>query len=402
MSSWPSAELGTIAEVSMGQSPPGDTYNDDNHGLPFFQGKADFGHRFPTVRKWCAQPKRIAEAGDILLSVRAPVGPTNVAEERCCIGRGLAAIRARADRIEQEYLRFFFNYQEDVLAWRGQRSTFAAIGRRDIEGLEVPLPPLSEQRQIVALLDQAERLRRLRTDADTNADRILPVLFLKMFGDPDTNPMGWPSGTLGDVVLSTHYGTSARPNTNRAGVPVLRMNNIRASGELDLRDIKFVDLDERDVQRYRLEPGDILFNRTNSEYLVGKTGMWEDGGRSAVVASYIIRVRVDRSKALPEFVWALMNSRSMKTLLPRRARRAAGMANINATEFRGLPVLLPPLHRQSEFVALAIRLRRLVCHQRRSLAAMDRLFRHLMAAAFSGALTAAWRNSRAGRSETAP
>jgi hypothetical protein len=86
--------LGEVAEIFMGQSPPGSTYNNRGNGLPFFQGKAQFGEVFPVPDKWCSEPLRIAHKGDILVSVRAPVGPTNLAVEKCCIGRGLAAIRS--------------------------------------------------------------------------------------------------------------------------------------------------------------------------------------------------------------------------------------------------------------------------------------------------------------------
>ena len=212
MNSWPVVEVGSIADVVMGQSPPGETYNNSRDGLPFFQGKADFGHRSPTARKWCSQPKRTAEPGDILLSVRAPVGPTNVASELSCIGRGLAAVRVRDDRVEQDYLRLFFKHHEGALALRGQGSTFDAIGRRDIERLEIPLPPTEEQRRIVRVLDEADRLRRLRAEADAKAARILPALFLKMFGDPATNPMRWPERTLGDLCQVV---SGATPKTNQ-------------------------------------------------------------------------------------------------------------------------------------------------------------------------------------------
>ena len=107
--SWIDSPLGDISCVEMGQSPDSRFYNDRGEGLPFFQGKAEFGALYPAVRKWCSEPKKIADAGDILLSVRAPVGPTNLAKERCCIGRGLAAIRAN-EPIAQEYLLHFFRH----------------------------------------------------------------------------------------------------------------------------------------------------------------------------------------------------------------------------------------------------------------------------------------------------
>ena len=93
--SWRSSRLEDVCEIILGQSPPGDTYNTVGNGLPFFQGKTEFGEYYPTPRKWCSTPTKIAEAEDVLISVRAPVGPTNLCPTRACIGRGLAAIRPR-------------------------------------------------------------------------------------------------------------------------------------------------------------------------------------------------------------------------------------------------------------------------------------------------------------------
>src|SRR5688572_24701368 len=107
----------------MGQSPPGRTYNDDGKGLPFFQGKTDFRQRYPVVRKWCSAPTKIAEAGDVLISIRAPVGPTNVADQTCAIGRGLAAIRPTLVTLT-EFLLFALRLQEQSLAEQGTGSTF--------------------------------------------------------------------------------------------------------------------------------------------------------------------------------------------------------------------------------------------------------------------------------------
>src|SRR3989337_815218 len=90
---WVWTRLGEVSEIILGQSPPSSTYNKNGNGLPFYQGKLEFGNIYPTPQKWCTAPKKIAEKEDVLISVRAPVGPTNISPERCCIGRGLAAIR---------------------------------------------------------------------------------------------------------------------------------------------------------------------------------------------------------------------------------------------------------------------------------------------------------------------
>src|SRR5215472_4001791 len=152
--------LGEVAEIVMGQSPPGSTYNDKRDGLPFFQRKAQFGEMFPVPDTWCNRPVRVAQEGDILVSVRAPVGPTNRAAERCCIGRGLAAIRSATPLLDQDYLHWFMRLGEPVLAARGSGSTFQAVGRRDIASLPISIPPLDEQRRVVAWLDQATEIRR--------------------------------------------------------------------------------------------------------------------------------------------------------------------------------------------------------------------------------------------------
>ena len=94
---WTLSTLNEVSDVILGQSPSSETYNMDGKGLPFYQGKAEFGDLYPTPVKWCSKPNKIAESGDILISVRAPVGPTNLCQEKSAIGRGLAALRPKND-----------------------------------------------------------------------------------------------------------------------------------------------------------------------------------------------------------------------------------------------------------------------------------------------------------------
>jgi type I restriction enzyme S subunit len=150
---WVITKLSDFAHIDMGQSPASDTYNLDGQGLPFFQGKSEFGHVFPEIRKYCSLPKKIAEKGATLLSVRAPVGPTNLAKTRCCIGRGLAAIQPLGG-VEEKFILFLIRSIEGVLSSKGTGSTFSAISKKQIDNLIFAVPPLNEQKRIVAKIEE--------------------------------------------------------------------------------------------------------------------------------------------------------------------------------------------------------------------------------------------------------
>lgn len=121
--------------------------------MPFFQGKKEFGDLYPTVEQYTTEPNKIAEIGDILLSVRAPVGPTNIANIQCCIGRGLGAIRPNESKTLTNYLLYFFRNFELEISSKGKGSTFSAITKKELEDTDIPLPPLPEQKRIVSKLD---------------------------------------------------------------------------------------------------------------------------------------------------------------------------------------------------------------------------------------------------------
>mgnify|MGYP006173855343 FL=1 len=133
-------KLEDVCDVIAGQSPPSSTYNQEGNGTPFFQGKADFGETYPTVRYWCDSPKKMSEPDDILFSVRAPVGPTNINNINACIGRGLAAIRCK--EIERNYLLHYLRGNEVKISSLGSGSTFKAITIGTLKDLKIPLPLL--------------------------------------------------------------------------------------------------------------------------------------------------------------------------------------------------------------------------------------------------------------------
>lgn len=173
-------------DVIMGQSPPSNTYNLNGVGLPFFQGKAEFGEVHPIAKKYCSAPNRIAERNDVLISVRAPVGPTNLANQKCCIGRGLAAIRCTEHILPLFLLLALRNIESDIAASvKDQGGGFTAIKREQLKNIEIPVPPLSEQRRIVKRIEEltrrVEETRKMIQEAEAELVAFTPALLAKAF-----------------------------------------------------------------------------------------------------------------------------------------------------------------------------------------------------------------------------
>lgn len=381
-----SVPLPEVTTIVMGQSPPGSTYNERGEGLPFFQGKAEFGTVSPSPKKWCTEPMRLAETGDILLSVRAPVGPTNLAVERCCIGRGLAAIRADAARLDPTYLRFFLRYSEPRLANMGQGSTFAAIGRAEIASLRIPLPLLHEQRRIVDLLSRAEGILRLRREAQAKAQAIIPALFLDLFGDPATNPKGWPVVPLGELA-SVQGGlqvTRAR-ETLPIERPYLRVANVYR-GSLDLDEIKMMRMTEAESLRTALEPGDLLLVEGHGNpQEVGRVAVWDGEIAGCTHQNHLIRARPDSTRILPAYACALLNSTGGRQALVRSGKTTSGLSTISTRNVKEAPIMLPPLNAQQRFEQQGRAVQSILAQQAAALHKAQATFDALLARSFGAA-----------------
>lgn len=215
-------KLGDVCEINMGQSPASTTYNEEKIGIPFFQGNVDFGEIFPTVRIWCSEPKKISHYGDILISVRAPIGALNFSNCDCCIGRGLAALTVDKEVCLQKYLWYVLINKIEELNSKGTGSTFKAINKSILSETEFNLPDLVEQRHIAAVLDKVSDLIALRKKQLAKLDELVKARFVEMFGDCKINPKKWRICNLEDIA---QVGSSKRvfvEELKKTGIPFYR------------------------------------------------------------------------------------------------------------------------------------------------------------------------------------
>jgi type I restriction enzyme S subunit len=226
------------------------------------------------------------------------------------------------------------------------------VPRSFLESHKIPLPSLAEQKRIAAILDKADAIRRKLQQSLRLYDDFLRSTFLDMFGDPVTNPKGWPIATIRDLLTETAYGTSKKASESEGKFPCLRMNNITYSGGWDFKSLKYVDLDKHEQSKNLVHAGQLLFNRTNSKELVGKTAVYRRKEPMAF-AGYLVR-GIANEENDTEYISAFLNLPHGKAILQGMCKNIIGMANINAEEFKSIRIAKPPLKLQRQFAKIVI------------------------------------------------
>lgn len=389
---WRWVRLGEVSEIVAGQSPPGETYRKSPEGLPFFQGKADFGIRHPVPRVWCVAPSKIALPGDILVSVRAPVGPTNVADTECCIGRGLATVRCGKET-DRDFLLAALRFYEGHLSRLGSGSTFSAINRNDLESLVIPLPMLSEQRRVAAILNEqmaAVEWARAGAEAQLEAAKALPAAYLRaVFNSPE--PPHWAKARLGDLLIAPLKTGISKPTVLNAQKRCLILSAVR-NGTLDLTASKPVDVSDAESEDNWVKSGAFYVVRGNGNLsLVGRGALAPMTGACRVLyPDLLIEINIDMDRVEGSYLQLVWNSDEIRRDIETRARTSAGIYKINQANLVEVKIPLLSISEQQRIVAAlskqmadADRLRKGLEEQ---LAAIDALPASLLRRAFRGEL----------------
>mgnify|MGYP000523678005 CR=1 FL=1 len=330
---YPIKKLQDCATIIAGQSPESKYYNSTGEGIPFFQGKADFGELYPKVRVYCSSPTKIAQYNDILLSVRAPVGPTNLSPGTVCIGRGLAAIRPD-DSLDLKYLLYYFRYFETQLSAKGTGTTFKAINQKLIKNLEIPIPPLNEQSRIVAHIEELFSKLDKAVDTLKTTKEQLAVYRQAVLKDAFSDFEKKDSiRNLTTVVTSGSRGWAKYYSEN--GALFVRIGNLTHSGiDIDFSDIQHITPpDNAEGIRTRLQPNDVLVSITAD---LGSIGFVSKKGEEAYINQHIALVRFQNSAQGRFMAWYLRSEYGQKDLL--KNKRGGGKLGLGLDDIRDTPV----------------------------------------------------------------
>lgn len=325
--------LGEVCDVIAGQSPEGQFYNESGNGSPFFQGKTEFSDVYIGAPKnWTTQVTKKALPNDILMSVRAPVGPVNLCNIECCIGRGLAAIRPK-DETKTSFLYVFHVLKAIEGKITGNAgAAFSSINKNDIEAIEIPLPPLDIQKEIVAEIEGYQKIIDGARQVVENYQPKIPV-------DPD-----WPMPRLQEVCDKITDGTHRTPNYTDSGIPFLRVTDITQSNGSK----KFISSEEHAelIKRCKPEVGDVLYSK-NGTIGVAKLIDW-NWEFSIFVSLALLKPKRDRLDS--RYLETFLNSDGALSQATARSKSGT-VTNLHLEEINEMQIPLPSLETQRAIVA---------------------------------------------------
>ena len=257
--------------------------------------------------------------------------------------------------VDRDFLAYLLRRRETV-AFVTSSVTGSRMPRADMNTLmsmRVPLPPLKEQRRIVDILNRAARIETLRARAAERLREFVPALFVKMFGDPVQNPMGWRIEPLGGVILNGPQNGLYRPKSEYgSGTPILRIDGFYEGRVTDPACWQRVRLDRATVKKFALQMNDIVINRVNSRPFLGKSAIIPDIEEPTVFESNMMRIGLDSNRILPEVLISMLQIDSMKNQISVNAKDAINQSSINQTDVLQLLVVTPPLALQRRYAEI--------------------------------------------------
>ena len=342
--------LKDVCKINMGQSPDSSSYNERGKGIPFFQGNADFGERYPVTRVWCSKPIKVAHQGDILVSVRAPIGALNYAKEKCCIGRGLTALTPDKSKVIPEFIYWLLKSKNAELNRKGTGSTFKAISRKAVEEIRVPCIDLNKQYEYVTILEKTYTIIQKYKIELNYLDELISDRFVELFGDPVINPMNWEEHYLDEYINFLTSGSRgwAKYYTDKESELFITIKNVK-NNHIVLNDIQYIDApNNKEADRTKVRAGDLLISITAD---LGRTGVVDDkiAQKGAYINQHLSLIRLNKEKIDPLFVSYFLETDGGKCQFERK-NQIGVKSGLNFNAIKSLKILVPPKNLQEKYL----------------------------------------------------
>lgn len=322
--------------------------------------------------------------GTILYTIFATLGECAILDIDATTNQAIAGINVTSSKVLTDYLYYYLKSIKSKVVNKGRGVAQNNINLSILRKIVVPVPSIKMQRKIINILKINEDIILKRQQQIEALTELKKSVFLEMFGDPQLNTKKWTVGKIGDLTRKTQYGTSKKASETDGAYPVLRMNNITYDGDMDLSDLKYVDLTVAEKEKYLVYPGELLFNRTNSRELVGKTAVYNEKTPVAF-AGYLVKL-IPNDKANSFFISGYLNSRYGKRYLYNLAKNSIGMSNINATELKNIPIYIPPIDIQNKYKSKIILINEKLELLKKGLKYFELLYQSLLHKSFNGEL----------------
>ena len=323
---WKWIKLGEVAEIKMGQSPESKYYNDKGIGLPFLQGNKTFGYRYPEIDMFCSNPIKIARKGEILISVRAPVGDINITNQDICIGRGLASINSLFN--QNEFLFYCLKYSKNDLLASETGTVFGSINKDTLNNFPILLPPLPEQKAIAEVLSSIDDKIDLLHRQNKTLEEMAMTLFRQWFIEPtkDGLPEGWEEKALDEIAEFLNGIPSQKYPGDK--LPVIKIKEMR-EGITESSDYCNNNVPEK----YLVNSGDILFSWSGSLEVV----IWF--GSIGVLNQHIFKVT---SLEYPKWFCYLSIKQHIEEFRAIAESKTTTMGHIQREHLSNTKVFIPP------------------------------------------------------------
>ena len=335
--------LKDLVDIQMGQSPDSKFYNNDKIGLPFYQGKADFGRINPIPKIWCSKSKKEAKPNDILISVRAPVGDLNINNEQSCIGRGLAAITCKSD-VDMMYLYYHLKYLKPQLRHISTGSTFESINRSQLENLIIDYKPYSEQFKISNILQVVQRQIEVREKLLRLYDLLIKSRFDE-FNKNNNNVKVLKLEALCTSIVRGPFGSALKVENfvkkSDTSVKVYEQSNaIQRSAAIGSR---YISREHYELlRRFKCKPGDIIMSCSGT---IGKLFLLPNDAEEGIINQALCKFTLGK-ELLPEVFLLYMD-----ILIGNIETKGSGIKNISAVKFiKNLEIPVPPIGIQSKLL----------------------------------------------------